>query len=290
MSDASFLVVNLFSDLTKPWVVKPDWDVIVKVIDIVNEEPVAATKALAPRILEQLSDKDPKVVWLTLIVLDACMKHCPQEFVRTIAQQDFMTKLVAIIKKRWVKKSKGVSVKATYNNWCGQLAASVVQEWGIAFSKDNHFYFPIFTVTYRKLIQKGIVFPIPNSTAMPRFSFTKEEKATGHTKGGTMLRRSVKAGAEAEITQEVKRVIASAAEGDTLLNEIMNNLSKGEKIENNEVATQVATELENNFETISKLVPTNLDNEKALALLLAEHEKIEKNTQKVQDYKIRRCF
>jgi len=58
--------------------------------------------------LQQLSDVDARVVWLTLIILDACVKNCPDLFVMRIASSDFMTAITKIVKKRWMKKKERV--------------------------------------------------------------------------------------------------------------------------------------------------------------------------------------
>jgi len=100
-----------------------------------------------------------------------------------------------------------------------------------------------------------------------------------------MLRSSVRAGTAAGVPADVTKVVDAATEGTTLLNEILNNLGKGEKLEDNEIATQVAAQLETNFETISKLVPSSLENEKACALLLGVHDRIETALNKYKSMK-----
>jgi hypothetical protein len=248
-------------------------------IDSVNSDPGKVTLVLLPKLFDQLSDKDSKVVWLSLIVLDACVKHCSQEFIRSVATPDHMNKLYQIVKKRWVKKSKGVSAKNTYYNWCGQIAASMIQEWGLAFTNNPKFNFPVFTQCYSKCLQKGVTFPPPHiSGSMPRYTYKDGKKVTG----SDMLRNSVKAGSEVGISAEIKKVLDSTNATTSLLNEIIVN--EGKTDSNKEIITQIVNELEKIYHEISKLVPLNIENEKALALLLTSHDTIEKALKNYRNY------
>jgi len=88
-----FKALEYFNRVTRPIVSQPEWDTIIKIIDITNNNPSVTPDIIVPRMLEQLKDKNPKVVWFTLIIIDACVKNCCEEFISKIGTKEFMRRM-----------------------------------------------------------------------------------------------------------------------------------------------------------------------------------------------------
>jgi len=103
MTEKNNAVFHARAELEKviqPWLKHPDWEGIIRLSDYLrtNEEEVA--HELSHRIYLTLkNEKNSKVVWLTLIVLDTLVKHGPDSFLTAIAQVEFMQLLHKILKK-----------------------------------------------------------------------------------------------------------------------------------------------------------------------------------------------
>jgi len=101
-----FKVIEYFNRVTRPLQQQPDWDTIILIVELVNGHPNTVPNLVIPRMMEQIRDKNPKIVWLSLIVIDSCVKNCCEEFIGTIATKDFMRRMKKIIYKRYSKKKK----------------------------------------------------------------------------------------------------------------------------------------------------------------------------------------
>eukprot|EP01125_Pyxidicula_operculata_P000962 TRINITY_DN1084_c10_g1_i1.p1 TRINITY_DN1084_c10_g1~~TRINITY_DN1084_c10_g1_i1.p1 ORF type:complete len:569 (-),score=163.78 TRINITY_DN1084_c10_g1_i1:23-1729(-) len=271
----NFEVSQLFAEQTKLWIQKPQWDQITKIIELIHNNPKTST-TLSELIYRNLDDKEPKVVWLSLLILDAVMKcNPPEAFVQTVSLDAFMKKLSKLVLKRYVKTKKGHSDTATYKNWVGFLTAHMISDWGAIQYANTlaRLKFPIFYRTYTHLLEKGVHFPAQDALgAMPRFKAvdttpkrkTSVKKATDDTKASTT-----------KISPEITSLINCTKNAATLLNDIVNN-HKGGKLQKDEVCQQVEKQLMDEVEKIRKLVPEYLDNETICAALLGVLDSVEK--------------
>jgi len=162
-----YKVVEIFNESTFPNS-KPNWDKILDIIDHVKKYPVVVP-ILVECMLDKLYNKNPNIVWLTLIVIDSCMKNCFNLFIDKIDNKYFMRKMKWIIYKRYCHPKTGEKLSSHYKNLCGLRAAQMIQTWGLSFhTKPYISRYPIFFNTYQHLIKdKGIIFPETGKNEIP---------------------------------------------------------------------------------------------------------------------------
>ena len=128
---------------TDSLLIGPDWSKNLEICDLVSgtkDGPEQGVKAIYRRLL----DSDQNTVYLTLIIMEACMKNCGVHFAGAVnkALMDEMANIA--------RGSKGI------NN--ASEALRLIQQWGRAFESSKRTY-PIFFDTYFGLRSKGIKFP-----------------------------------------------------------------------------------------------------------------------------------
>jgi hypothetical protein len=203
----------------------PNWEQNMKVIDLVNKDAFRAAQYLLPTIHAQLKSKDPRIQWLTLILLDALVKNCGIQFARAVGTKEIMHRLKMLVYRRWKKRKKPYSQLNNYKNFVGEKAVTMVQMWGIGFYA-NRFEVPIFYNTYRRLVKKGIKFPEPKEDEkVPMQTPARNVHAGPIQRQNTgarreMLHRSV----NDPIPDKVLREVKNAEEQIALLNDILAQL------------------------------------------------------------------
>lgn len=95
-------------------------------------------------LLRRLQDSNPKVVYLSLILIETCMKNCGPAFAATV-QPPVMEEMVNVSRGNKGGKNADESLR-------------LIQQWGRAFESKRG-DFPIFSDTYVSLKSKGIRFP-----------------------------------------------------------------------------------------------------------------------------------
>jgi len=108
---------------------------------------------LAEACESSLKQRDPSVVWSTLLVLDYAMKNCGPHFHAAVCNRRMMREMKRLITKYWGKKS-GFGTA----NPIGSLAVQMLQLWTNSFSPRTY---PDFSQAYYRLLEKGIHFPPP---------------------------------------------------------------------------------------------------------------------------------
>lgn len=273
-------IQEIFHKITQPWLTRPDWEGTLQLMDIINESPKRLPAVLVPLITQRLKDTDAKVVWLTLIVLDAFVLHGPSEFADHVATEQFMTLMYKLLKKRWVHRKKNFSVRATYKNWVGELAAHLIREWAVVLGRNQNVQHPMFINTYHTCITEGIRFPEPGT----RNELTKMHFPTAsvtHTEEKKPARRKSSAGSSSAKQTKQRRSstpqpvseVASCVTSANLLTDLIHNTKRGENIKDNEIATEVVAQLKKSLKNISDLVTDNLGNERVVLELLTSFEK-----------------
>lgn len=134
-------VGQLIKAATDPVLLGPDWSQNLDICDQINnlrDGPEQAIRAISKR----LKDSNTTTVFLTLIVMETCIKNCGMNFTKLV-DKNLMNDIVNI--------SKGISTSA-------DEALRLVQQWGRAFENRRDVQ-PIFYDTYCLLKSKGIKFP-----------------------------------------------------------------------------------------------------------------------------------
>lgn len=121
----------------------PDWTMNLEICDQLNrrhENIETAIKAIHRR----LQDSNVQTVYLTLILLETCMKNCGTSFASSF-DRHLMDDVVKI-----GKGSKGIKNS--------DHALRLIQQWGRVF-ESRRSTFPLFFDTFIGLKSKGISFP-----------------------------------------------------------------------------------------------------------------------------------
>lgn len=121
----------------------PDWTKNLEICDAINrrlENNEGAVKA----ILRRLQDSNQQTVYLSLILLETCMKNCGTNFAASF-DRPLMEEVVKI-----AKGSKGIKNS--------DEALRLIQQWGRVFESKRAVY-PLFFDTFVGLKSKGVLFP-----------------------------------------------------------------------------------------------------------------------------------
>ena len=148
-SDLSTPLGQVIKSATESLQLGPDWTKNLDICDQIShtrEGVDHATKAIYRR----LSDNDANTVYLTLILVETCMKNCGPSFVGGIDKS--IMDLISNI----AKGSKGEK--------CSFEALRLIQQWGRAYERKRS-VFPIFFDTYIALKAKGAIFPPEDSSS-----------------------------------------------------------------------------------------------------------------------------
>lgn len=126
---------------TNSMLIGPDWTKNLEVCDRVNNfnEGADAVKAIT----RQIHDNDAHVVYLSLILMESCMKNC-QSFPRVV-NRVLMDEVVAVARGK-----KGGRLQDD--------ALRLIQSWGKQFERQRG-EIPLFYDAYISLVNSGLKFP-----------------------------------------------------------------------------------------------------------------------------------
>lgn len=122
----------------------PDWTRNLEICDEINSS-IDNIELAKKAILRRLHDHDNQTVFLTLILLESCMKNCGNHFIASV-DKPLMDEIAKIA------KNTNKSLKAS------EEALRLIQQWARAFESKKSTY-PIFFDTYMQMKAKGVVFP-----------------------------------------------------------------------------------------------------------------------------------
>eukprot|EP01129_Flabellula_baltica_P012951 TRINITY_DN593_c0_g1_i2.p1 TRINITY_DN593_c0_g1~~TRINITY_DN593_c0_g1_i2.p1 ORF type:complete len:481 (-),score=96.90 TRINITY_DN593_c0_g1_i2:38-1480(-) len=275
---SGYQVLEYFNKATRSHLTQPDWDAIIEVVDCLNDNEHAIT-TIVPRMSENLKDKNPRVVWLTLIVIDSCVKNCDNEdFIFAIANKEFMKPIKKIVYKRYVHRKKDGKRDAKYKNLCGETAAKMIQAWGIAFHEPKlRRKFPIFYNTLKHCVNsKGVRFPNDNTTyiiASQQSESEKKKNTENNTEkrrpGGQMLRDSLRS---TPVPNHIQSLLQETKVSAGLLQDIIDQEGN---VEGNPLAQDIMNILKEKQELIQNQVAQNIENERVLNQLLTTFDDVE---------------
>jgi hypothetical protein len=121
----------------------PDWTKNLEICDHVNRR-LENIDIVSKAIHKRLQDSNQQTVFLSLILLETCMKNCGSNFAASF-DRSLMDEVVKI-----AKGSKG-----TKNS---DEALRLIQQWGRVF-ESRRSSFPLFFDTFVGLKSRGVIFP-----------------------------------------------------------------------------------------------------------------------------------
>ena len=128
---------------------------ICDLVNATNDGPDQALKALSRRFQES----DHRIIALSLVVLETCMKNCGTSFASAV-QQPFMDELIQI----------GRGSKGDHH---AEEALRLIQQWGRAYESKRS-RFPLFFDTFMSLKTKGLRFPPEEEGVAAAFDVNKK--------------------------------------------------------------------------------------------------------------------
>ncbi|KAH6558464.1 hypothetical protein KP509_1Z062500 [Ceratopteris richardii] len=123
----------------------PDWEKNLNICDMVNLDPacgVDMVRAMKKRLA--LNSRSPNIQFLTLCLLETCVKNCEKMF-SEVASERVLDEMV---------KAVDDPLTATHVR---QKILMLVESWGEA--TDELRYLPVYEETYKSLKSRGIRFP-----------------------------------------------------------------------------------------------------------------------------------
>ncbi|KAL6616284.1 hypothetical protein ACP70R_038554 [Stipagrostis hirtigluma subsp. patula] len=133
----------------------PDWAVNLEICDIINAD-VWQTKDVVKAVKKRLQNKDPKVQFYALTLLETMMKNCGEYVQREVAEQHVLQEMVKIIQK---KNDMRVRDKILL----------LLDSWQEAFGGPGSKY-PRYHWAYLEVKRTGVVFPRRPIDAPPIFT------------------------------------------------------------------------------------------------------------------------
>ncbi|XP_016710709.1 TOM1-like protein 1 isoform X2 [Gossypium hirsutum] len=153
MSSMSFKIKELFQgpnpadqlveDATSEALDEPDWAMNLDICDMINHERVNSVD-LIRGIKRRLMLKSPRVQYLSLVLLETCVKNCDKAF-SEVAAERVLDEMVNLID----------DPQTVVNN--RNKALMLIEAWEESTSELR--YLPIYEETYKRLKSKGICFP-----------------------------------------------------------------------------------------------------------------------------------
>lgn len=138
----------------------PDWSKNIDICDEINRKKDAPDQA-AKAIRRRLQDSDQQTVYLTLILLEACMKNCGVTFASAF-DRSLMDEVINIS-----KGNKG--------NKNADEALRLIQQWARTYEKNRSL--SIFFDTYMSMKSRGVVFP--KEEVLPPAASPEQSRSAG---------------------------------------------------------------------------------------------------------------
>lgn len=246
----------------------PDWETNLKIVDRIKKKPELCY-AVVQTFERQLKDYyyEPRVLWLTLILLEMCVKNCGYPFHKEIARKSFLNRLLKtggkqVSNPKKARKNRPTTSKGILKQRVQKKVLQLIQAWGPLHPDD----LPVFNITFQELKAKGVEFPPPSPEDLAPITNEKREE----------LRQSgewkVPSNSLRQFMEESKRTIM-------LLESILESLEPNERAKDNEVAVELAQGCKEKLPQVIKLIEEYSDNptgEKMVSALLLLFERFEK--------------
>ena len=209
---------ELVLQATEEFLIGPNWSINMEVSDYVNGHGETAATDVAKQLRKRLKSKNPKVLILSLTLLESVVKNCSFSMHAAIASEKFQSRLYAVC------FDKNVEV--------AQKALGLVQQFGNAFQSMSE-TLPGYLVTWQKLKKQNIIFPSTDSdTAPPVFTpppstTTATTSETGAPNNGKRTKQFEKLKADVEeVIEQAKsaKKLLKSHTGQTLSDSILDVL------------------------------------------------------------------
>ncbi|XP_062205700.1 TOM1-like protein 1 [Phragmites australis] len=251
----------------------PDWAINLEICDMVNTERVNSVEVIRA-IKRRIMLKNPRVQYLSLVLLETIVKNCEKAFSEIAAERvlDEMVKLID-------------DPQTIVNN--RNKALMLIEAWGE--SGDDLRYLPVYEETYKSLRSRGIRFPGRDDESLapifsPRSVPAAEPYSVAAQEGYQEIPDESFAPVRAVPAVQVNEAFEVARNSVELLSTVLSSSPPKEVLED-DLTTTLVQQCQQCQYTIQRIVETAGDNEAQLFEALSIHEELQKVQCKYEELK-----
>ncbi|KAF8412779.1 hypothetical protein HHK36_000749 [Tetracentron sinense] len=231
MSSMSFKLKELFQgpnqaekvveEATSENLDEPDWATNLDICDMINNEKLNSVE-LIRGIKKRIILKNPRVQYLSLVLLETCVKNCEKAFSEVAAERvlDEMVKLID-------------DPQTVVNN--RNKALILIEAWGESASELR--YLPVYEETYKSLKSRGVRFPgRDNESLAPIFTPARSvPDSESNTSLAQQIHRDIPTQTFSE--EQTKEVFAVAHNSIELLSTVLSSSPQQDALKSKSVST-----------------------------------------------------
>ncbi|KAK9043625.1 hypothetical protein V6N11_071960 [Hibiscus sabdariffa] len=284
MSSMSFKVKELFQgpnpadklvdDATSEALDEPDWALNLDICDMINHEKISSVE-LIRGIKRRMILKNPRVQYLSLVLLETCVKNCEKAFSEVAAERvlDEMVKLID-------------DPQTVVNN--RNKALMLIESWGESTSELR--YLPVYEETYKSLKSRGIRFPGRDNESLapiftpPRSISAAEVDATLANQFQQDMQLQHDAPLQSFTAEQTKEAFDVARNSIELLSTVLSSSPQQDALED-DLTTTLVQQCRQSQATVLKIIDTAGENEALLFEALNVNDEIQKALSKYEELK-----
>ncbi|KAI3881652.1 hypothetical protein MKW92_018991 [Papaver armeniacum] len=246
---------------------QPDWATNLEICDMINSERINSVDFIRG-IKKRIVLKNPRVQYLSLVLLETCVKNCEKAFSEVAAERvlDEMVKLID-------------DPQTVVNN--RNKALILIEAWGESANELR--YLPVYEETYKSLKSRGIRFPGRDDESLaPIFTpaRTVAESEVISTRSHEVHEHQVPM-LSAEQTKEEFNVARNSIE---LLSTVLSS-SPQQDVLQDDLTTTLFQQCHQSQLTVQRIIETAGDNEAVLFEALNINDEIQKVLSKYEELK-----
>ncbi|KAK8593805.1 hypothetical protein V6N12_045878 [Hibiscus sabdariffa] len=284
MSSMSFKMKELFQgpnptdklveDATSEALDEPDWALNLDICDMINHERVNSVD-LIRGIKRRMMLKSPRVQYLSLVLLETCVKNCDRVFFVVAAERvlDEMVKLID-------------DPQTVFNN--RNKALMLIEAWGESTNELR--YLPVYEETYKSLKSRGIRFPgRDNESLAPIFTPARSTSApevdvslAQQFQYDMQLEREIPV--QSFTTEQTKEAFDVARNSIELLSTVLSSSPQQDALED-DLTTTLVRQCHQSRSTVLRIIETAGDNEAQLFEALNVNDDLQKALSKYEEMK-----
>ncbi|RGP68299.1 putative arf-binding [Fusarium sporotrichioides] len=278
---------------------EPNLALNLEIADLINSKKGSAPREAATAIVNYINHRNPNVALLAIGLLDICVKNCGYPFHLQIGTKEFLNELVRRFPERPPMRPTRVQAKIleAIEEWRGTICETSRYKEDLGFIRDMH----------RLLSYKGYVFPEvrredaavlnPSDNLKSAEEMEEEEREAQSAKLQELIRRGTpedlqeanrlmkimagydtrsKTDYRAKAAEEVAKIQAKAR----LLEERLDSFKAGEKMEDGDVFSELASALQSAQPKIQKMCEEESDDHEAVAKLLEINDSIHRTAER----------
>ncbi|XP_022743717.1 TOM1-like protein 1 isoform X2 [Durio zibethinus] len=284
MSSMSFKVKELFQgpnpadklveEATSEALDEPDWALNLDICDMINHEKVSSVE-LIRGIKRRIVLKSPRVQYLSLVLLETCVKNCEKAFSEVAAERvlDEMVKLID-------------DPQTVVNN--RNKALMLIEAWGESTSELR--YLPVYEESYKSLKSRGIRFPGRDNESLapiftpPRSVSVSEVDASLAQQLQHDMQFQHDLPVQSFTPEQTKEAFDVARNSIELLSTVLSSSPEQDALED-DLTTTLVQQCRRSQSTVLRIIETAGDNEALLFEALNVNDEIQKALSKYEELK-----